>query len=155
MNIKSKTLPHVETRLIQTDRLRHIEGFSETRVHNMKEKIVQKGIWEKPICIEKNHLLVLDGQHRVQVAKALNLKYIPCALFDYQDDGVVVWSLRKDCFVSKEEVIKRALKKNIYPYKTAKHKFPVPIQKCLIPLEKLFQLNDTDGPLMLSLDNIL
>ncbi len=155
--MKSKTCKstQIETKLIQTKCLRHIEDFSEKRVRNMKEKMIQKGIWEKPICIEKNHFLILDGQHRVQVAKALNLKYIPCVLFNYKDERVEVWSLRKDYFVSKEKVIERVLEENIYPYKTAKHKFPAKIQKCMIPLEKLFQYNDIDGPLMINIDNIV
>jgi len=144
----------MQVKLVKVDYLKHIEGYSEKRVNNMKLKMIQSGIWEKPICVEKNYLLILDGQHRVQVAKALKLKYIPCELFYYDDNGVEVWSLRKECFVSKNVVIERALKGNIYPYKTAKHRFPFKVKKCCIPLENLFQYNYLNGPKILHLNEI-
>ncbi len=124
-------------KLVRVDLLIHIEGFSKTRVANMKQKMLEGGVWRKPICIEQKHLLILDGQHRYEVAVALGLKYVPCEFFDYDDENLLVWSLRKECEVSKQLVVKRALSKNIYPYKTAKHKFPQKIEKAMIPLEKL------------------
>lgn len=125
-------------KLIRIDLLRHIEAHSPKRVANMTSKMLQSGIWEKPICVEQNHYLVLDGQHRLEVAIDLGLRYVPCELFDYKDDSLLVWSLRKDCIVSKELVIKRALSGNIYPYKTAKHKFPHKVEKVKISLQCLY-----------------
>lgn len=124
-------------KLVNINLLKHIESFSEKRVTNMKQKMLKTGIWEKPICVEKKHFLILDGQHRFEIAKKLGLKYIPCEFFDYDDKNVVIWSLRKDYLVSKDLVINRALSGNIYPYKTAKHKFPQKINKCMIRLEEL------------------
>ena len=107
----------------------------------MRVKMIKNGIWERPICIEKNYRLILDGQHRYNVAVKLGLKYIPCDLFDYSDKKLLVWSLRKDCIVTKKLVISKALNGDIYPYKTAKHKFPYKIEKCLIPLDDLSKYN--------------
>jgi hypothetical protein len=131
-------------RLVKISLLRHIESFSEKRVENMKRKMLQSGIWEKPISIEKHYFLILDGQHRVEVAKALGLKYIPCEFFDYDDVSVKVWSLRKECVVTKKLVIDRTLKGNIYPYKTAKHRFPQKITKINIPLKELRYCSETN-----------
>ncbi|MCK4664963.1 MAG: ParB N-terminal domain-containing protein [Bacteroidales bacterium] len=128
-------------KLVKVALLKHIEGFSKNRVENMKKKMFRSCIWEKPICIEKNHYLVLDGQHRFEVALKIGLKYIPCELFDYNDDEVVTWSLRKEYIVSKKMVIERALNGNIYPYKTAKHKFSRKIEKCNISLNELEKYN--------------
>ena len=128
-------------KLVRIDLLKHIEDFSEKRASNMKEKMVQSGVWEKPICIEKNHYLILDGQHRFEVAKKLDFNYIPCELFDYNNENVLTWSLRKECLVSKELVIEGALSGNIYPYKTAKHKFPYKIEKCMLSLDELRRYN--------------
>jgi len=135
-------------KLIRIDLLKHIEGYNEKRASNMKKKMVQSGVWEKPICIEKNYFLILDGQHRFEVAKKLGFKYIPCELFDYNDEGVITWSLRKECIVSKELVIEKALGGNIYPYKTAKHRFPKKIEKCMIPLHVLNILNQFDKDIL-------
>ena len=103
----------------------------------MKEKMIERGVWEKPICIEENNLLILDGHHRYEVAKKLEFNYIPCVLFNYNNDDLIIWSLRNEHIVTKELVIERALSGNIYPYKTAKHKFPHKVEKCMIPLRKL------------------
>ena len=55
-----------------------------------------------------------------------------------------IWSLRKKCDVSKSLVIKNSKSGDIYPYKTAKHKFPRKIDKCSIPLNTLTSIRDTN-----------
>lgn len=129
-------------KLVNINLLKHIESFSPERVDNMHRKTLDSGVWERPICVEKNHFLVLDGQHRFEMAKKLGLKYIPCELFDYYEPDLETWSLRKECQVSKELVIAGALSGDIYPYKTAKHKFPRKIVKCMIPIKDIIKYSD-------------
>ena len=108
--------------LVNVAKLKHIEGFSKKRVDWLYNKILDEEIWKVPIRLDSN-FLVLDGQHRMEVAKRMNLRVVPAILYNYQD--VKVWSLRpKTQEVTAELVIKRALKGDIYPYKTAKHSFP-------------------------------
>lgn len=140
-------------KLIRVSLLKHIEAFSDKRVANMLRKMQENGVWEKPICIEQNHMLILDGQHRFEVSQELGLSHIPCELFDYNDDGVLVWSLHKSCEVSKELVIERALSGDIYPYKTAKHKFPRSVSKIMMPLKELKQRCREAKDDILSLDD--
>lgn len=121
--------------MIDTDKLKHIEQHNNKRVKELLSKIKSEGVWTKPLYIEKNHNLTLDGQHRLEVAKKLGLKKVPCQLFDYQN--VKVWSLRKEEIVNPEEVIKRVDEGNIYPYKTVKHKFPKVVSECKIKLKEL------------------
>jgi len=121
--------------LISLELLKHIEGYSEKRAEMMKGKIIKDNLWRKPVCIEKKHYLILDGQHRVEAAREMGLIRIPCELFDYQD--VEVWSLRSNHEVSREMVVEKTLRGDIYPYKTAKHRFPVEIKECDIALEDL------------------
>ena len=124
-------------KLVRIDILKHIEAFSEKRVVNMHRKMRDGGVWEKPICVERNHMLILDGQHRYEVARALGLTHVPCEMFDYDDEDLLVWSLRDECEVSKALVIERSLSGDIYPYKTAKHKFPRKVEKIMMPLVEL------------------
>lgn len=121
--------------LVDPRSLRHIEDFDRDRVAWLKEKIVNEGIWTVPVCIERTHQLVLDGQHRMEVGLALGLERIPALLFDY--DQVEVWSLREDEAVSRSLVIERAISGNIYPYKTAKHRFPGELPQLSVPLTDL------------------
>lgn len=108
--------------LIEVCKLRHIEDYGRKRVAWLKEKIINENNWTVPLKIETNNYLIMDGQHRMEVAKLLNLKYVPCLLYSYEE--VDVWSLRESHVVTAKSVIERALAGNIYPYKTAKHAFP-------------------------------
>lgn len=124
-----------EINFIETEKLKHIENFDEERVNILVEKIEKDGAWLKPIYIEKNHNLVLDGQHRLQAAIRMGIKKIPTQGFNYED--VKVWTLRKEEYVDIPTVIARANQGDIYPYKTVKHNFPRVISECYIPLENL------------------
>lgn len=108
--------------LIRVDKLKHIEGYSKKRVEWLKAKIQNERIWSVPLKIDKKYHLVMDGQHRMEVAKLLQLKYVPCILYSYDD--VDVWSLRKEYKVNSEIIISNFKKNIIFPYKTAKHRFP-------------------------------
>lgn len=108
--------------LVEVQKLRHIEDYGRKRVIWLKNKIIDEEIWTVPLKIDHENFLVMDGQHRMEVAKELNLKHVPCLLYSY--DEVKVWSLRDNHEVTARLVIERALSDNIYPYKTAKHEFP-------------------------------
>ena len=108
--------------LIDVEKLKHIEGFGQKRVVWLKNKILKDGKWTNPLRISNQHYLVMDGNHRMEAAKILHLKYIPCLMYDY--DEVEVWSLRKNQIVTSQLIIEGALSGCIYPYKTAKHAFP-------------------------------
>jgi len=108
--------------LININELHHIENFSEKRVNWLSKKILNEKIWKVPLKVEKKYKLVMDGQHRMEVAKLIGLSRVPCILYSY--DEVLVWSLRKGYKVSGNDIIENYKKNYIYPYKTAKHKFP-------------------------------
>jgi hypothetical protein len=122
--------------LVTVDDLRHIEGFSQRRVDWLKEKILSEGIWTKPLALCERHALVMDGQHRMEVARALDLRRVPAVRFSYS--AVTIWSLRPDKYdFDWKMVTQRALSGDIYPYKTVKHGFPVPIPSCRYTLDEL------------------
>lgn len=111
-----------EVVLIQTEKLLHIEDYGRKRVEWLKDKIIAEELWTVPLKLDRDNYLVMDGQHRMEVAKAIGLKFVPCILYSY--DEVKVWSLRDNHEVDQYSIVERALCGNIYPYKTAKHSFP-------------------------------
>tara|TARA_B110000503_G_C7025252_1_gene361521 strand:- start:78 stop:470 length:393 start_codon:yes stop_codon:yes gene_type:complete len=116
--------------------LKHIEGFSLKRMLWLKNKILEEGIWNKPLSLDSKHCLVLDGQHRMEVALALGLRVVPVVKYDYS--LVEIWSLREKYSFDWSDVETRALKGSIYPYKTVKHRFPGNVPLCHYPLEELY-----------------
>jgi hypothetical protein len=121
--------------MIDPAKLRHIEGFSKHRVRWLRRKVIAEGRWVKPIALDNRHNLVLDGQHRMEVALALGLKRVPAVKFSYAD--IEVWSLRPKYSFTWQEVVARAIAGDIYPYKTVKHRFPADLPPCDIPLDEL------------------
>lgn len=115
--------------------LRHIECFDEERACTLQKKIMSEGVWTRPLIVEKKHNMVLDGQHRLECAKAMGLAVVPCLLVDYKD--VAVWSLRKEYRVSAKAVLSKVQSGEIYPYKTVKHKFNFIVPELNVSLTEL------------------
>lgn len=115
--------------------LKHIEGFSAKRVEWLMDKIVHETVWTKPLALDDTHGIVLDGQHRMEVAKALDLKRVPVVCFRYAD--VPLRSLRDNHSFTWEDVVERALSGDIYPYKTVKHDFVEPLPRIAYDLDEL------------------
>lgn len=134
-NNLNKISSNYEVSLVGVDKLRPIESFNKDRFEKVYNKIMKNGIWNKPIIIEKNLFLILDGHHRFEVAKKMKIKKIPVIMVDYNE--IEIWSLRKDEIVNHELVINRSLKGDIYPEKTVKHNFNFPIPSCKYYLKDL------------------
>ena len=113
--------PCPEVEMVAVEKLRHIEDFDPERVACLKEKLLRDGVWNVPIIVEKNSGLVLDGQHRMEAAKALGYRRLPAICVGY--DEVKVWSLRREIRLSQSAVLRKTKSGEIYPYKTVKHKF--------------------------------
>lgn len=120
---------------VDVKQLRHIESFSPKRVDWLREKIISEGVWTKPLALDDKYNLVLDGQHRMEVALALKLKKLPAVKYNYGE--VEVWSLRPRYSFDWQVIVDRALRGEIYPYKTVKHRFPRELPICCFKLEDL------------------
>lgn len=128
----------VEIVRFPVESLLHIEGFSAKRVDWLVHKIRSEGIWSKPLALDNEYGLVMDGQHRMEAAKRMGLKWVPAVRYNYAD--VEVWSLRPNHSFDWQEVVRRALAGEPYPYKTVKHRFPGgDIPACSFPIDELTQ----------------
>jgi len=129
--------PAYEISLVPVSSLLHIEGYSPSRVNWLVSKIKSEGNWTKPLALDDKHNLVLDGQHRMEAAKVLGLTHVPAIQFCYAD--VELWSLRPKYAFDWFTVQERALKGDIYPYKTVKHRFPCDLPAINYPISDLKQ----------------
>lgn len=121
--------------LYEVSKLKHIEGFSPKRVEWLKDKILREQVWTVPLALDNKHGLVLDGQHRMEVALGLNLFRVPAIRFDYC--SVPLRSLREKYEFDWKDVVENVLSNNLYPYKTVKHDFIEPLPKVKFNLEDL------------------
>lgn len=121
--------------MVDVDTLKHIEDHDEARVQQLKEKILKDNCWTQPVIVENKDHLVLDGQHRFEVAKALGYKRVPAIVVDYNQ--VKVWTLRREYPVSQKKVFAKVKRGEVYPYKTVKHKFNFALPEISVSLDEL------------------
>jgi len=119
----------------ETTLLKHIEGYSNRRVDWLCKKILAEGIWSKPLALDLEYNLVLDGQHRMEAALRLGLKQVPVVRYNYAH--VPLKTLRPKHQFDWVKVTEQALKGDIYPYKTVKHNFTEPLPVCSFALKEL------------------
>ena len=73
--------------------------------------------------MESSHGVILDGHHRFAALKDLGCRRVPVYLVDYEDDGVTLttWPGAIVASVTKEEVVDRGVRGDLFPPKTTRH----------------------------------
>lgn len=134
MTAVSKT--HLPIVLIETDRLRRHEEHVPSNADHVRGQIMSAGTWTTPIVVEWKDLIVMDGHHRLSVARQAGLTFVPCILADYHT--IQVESRRPDIVVTPDEIRRRALSGLLYPPKTTRHHIPSNwVACCSVPLSVL------------------
>lgn len=129
---------HGELKLIAPDDLRAHEDVDPARVASVADEIRAAGVFYPPVLVDAVTHVILDGHHRWRAATLLKLRVVPCYCVDYLgDDSVRVKSRRDDISVSKTEIIATALRGAVYPQKTTRHMYDLPVTIEPIPLSLL------------------
>jgi len=124
--------------LISLERLQETEEHNPAAANKLADTIFALGLWKVPIAIEQSTLAIMDGHHRLQAAKLLNLARVPCCLIDYQNGGVVLQSWRSDWDIRVTDIFLMIKANKKYPFKTTRHLFDPPIQEISVPLRLLY-----------------
>ena len=98
------------------------------------------GGFTKPILVDTHTGALLDGHHRLSVAKELGLKLIPAICLDYLNSELIsleLWPNANIESIDKAEVIDMCLGNNLYPPKTTKHVVIYDLPPILVTLEEL------------------
>ena len=121
--------------LVSIARLRDHQKTDPDRVGEVVSRLLRSGQWTDPILIEKEHQVVLVGHHRLAAAMELKLSHLPVIGFDYT--MVKPEARRTGLDVSRREIIRRALSRDLYPPKSTRHIFECEIGQSMIPLSAL------------------
>lgn len=87
----------------------------------IKGSLINEGI-KLPIVVDENSNIILDGHHRYNIFKELNLKVIPVYYVDYFDKKIIVDSWNGTS-LTKNDVVRIANSGRLFPNKTTKHMF--------------------------------
>ena len=115
---------------VPVEQIRPNECHYPDHAVTLADTILREQLWRIPIALERTSLAVMDGHHRLEAARRLGLKYIPCLLLDY--DSVEVDATRQGYLVNSHEIVRRARTGELYPPKTTHHRFPSPFPICNI-----------------------
>ncbi|MES4992390.1 ParB N-terminal domain-containing protein [Agrobacterium radiobacter] len=116
-------------------RLSPTEEADLSRVEELEAKILSDGRWTEPIMAHKDAHFVMDGHHRLTVAKRLNLASLPVVFLGYEEVRVTAW--RDGESITPEDIVAMAQSGRLYPAKTTRHILQGPLPSCDIPLERL------------------
>ena len=118
--------PHEEIKIKQRDKL--------------LDMTKRWGGFTKPILVDTHAGALLDGHHRLSVAKELGLKLIPAICLDYLNSELIsleLWPNANIESVDKVDVIEMCLGNELYPPKTTKHVVIYDLPPILVTLEEL------------------
>ena len=113
--------PPIGYSVARIDRLKEHEEVDEKRLEQLQKEIISAGALKRPIVVDKNTGVIIDGHHRFNVIKRLGFKTIPAIFVDYQSAGIQVRAWRDEESITKEDVINAALSGKKLPHRTSKH----------------------------------
>jgi hypothetical protein len=108
--------------LLPTDALQPHEEVEPHRVEELVADIREEGVFLQPVVADEETRTVLDGHHRLEAARRLDLRLTPVHLVDYEAGEIGLETWRQDRHPpAKDEVVARARKGDLFPPKTTKH----------------------------------
>ncbi len=123
--------------LVNISQLKSHEEVNNNHLIDLLGIIKRDGFLKNPVVVEDKHFVILDGHHRVTVLKKLKVRKIPCQIVNYQTVKVY---LRRKNYQTKDirnKVIRRAISKNLFPYKTTRHFIKDRVRNINFSLKKL------------------
>ena len=123
--------------LIPLELLHPHEEVDWNRLRELESEILSDGLIRKPILVESETLVILDGHHRVRVLERLRKRLVPALLISYEDPCLRVESWRDDWVVTKDLVLRAGLTGRLLPHKTSRHVLCIDIPLVDVPLGTL------------------
>ena len=136
---KSVREQQVEIFMVKRETLKDHEEVIPSNLEKRVSKMMSKGFY-KPIVIDNDSKVILDGHHKWTAAKLLDLDLVPVIIVDYlQDDTVLVdvWPESGRQHITKQEVLEMGISDMVFPPKTSRHIFPFTLPSFSIPLDDL------------------
>ncbi len=107
--------------LLGVDQILPTEESDPDLVEELLTEISITGIWTHPVLVDDKTFAVMDGHHRVAVAKRLSLRVVPAVLLSYDDSRVRLESWRDNEVFTPKEVRERAISGDLLPPKSTRH----------------------------------
>lgn len=111
----------VKIETIKLTELRPHEEIEPVRLKELTEEIRSDKILKKPIVVDRETMIILDGHHRCNSFKQLGLTKIPVHFVDYRSRKIKVTGWKDGSRVTKEQVIEAGTTKRKLSARSSKH----------------------------------
>jgi uncharacterized protein (DUF1015 family) len=145
--INQPTIKHIESETVTSQRKEYYlvspnslittEEFDEEHAGALQKKVMTDGVWLEPVLVLREERILLDGHHRLAVAKAIGLIKIPIKWVSMHDPNLKLCSWRKGVTVTIDDVIQVARSGRLFPKKTTRFTYSVGITNICVNLDLL------------------
>jgi L-serine kinase (ADP) len=135
----------VEFELVPIESLKEHERVDPAKVRDLIEHLRATGVSEEPIWVARGSHVILNGHHRYAALKALGARRVPAWVVDYDSDLVSLGRWKEGPAISKEEVVRRARARDLFPVKTTRHSFSAALPPRPTPLSELMDPRASSG----------
>lgn len=120
--------------------LRPHEQVIQKKVDQLERMTIRWDAYTKPLLVDGATGTILDGHHRFEIAKRLDLQCLPCVVVDYlYDDSItlLLWPSSDREGITKDDVIQAGLSGDLMPPKTSRHLLSDDLPPISVPLSRL------------------
>ena len=116
------------------------EQVIQKKVDQLERMTIRWDAYTKPLLVDGATGTILDGHHRFEIARRLDLQCLPCVVVDYLDDDSItlfLWPNSDREGITKDDVIQAGLSGNLMPPKTSRHLLSDDLPPISVPLSRL------------------
>ena len=137
LDLDVRDLPSVvSARLVRLRTLKCHEMLSDRHLFELRRRIASDGVIKRPIVVDANTRIILDGHHRYGSLRDLDLDLMPVIFVDYSSSDIRVDSWR-GVSVRKADVLRAGTSGRLMPPKTSRHIVPFDVERVDLPLPQL------------------
>ena len=130
----------MRVQLIPVEVLKPHEQVIQKKVDQLERMTIRWDAYTKPLLVDGATGTILDGHHRFEIAKRLDLQCLPCVVVDYlYDDSItlLLWPSSDREGITKDDVIQAGLSGDLMPPKTSRHLLSDDLPPISVPLSRL------------------
>ena len=116
------------------------EQVIQKKVDQLERMTIRWDAYTKPLLVDGATGTILDGHHRFEIARRLDLQCLPCVVVDYLDDDsitLLLWPSSDREGITKDDVIQAGLSGDLMPPKTSRHLLSDDLPPISVPLSRL------------------
>lgn len=130
----------MRVQLIPVEVLKPHEQVIQKKVDHLERMTIRWDAYTKPLLVDGATGTILDGHHRYEIARRLDLQCLPCVVVEYLDDDsitLLLWPNSDREGISKDDVIQAGLSGDLMPPKTSRHLLSDDLPPISVPLSRL------------------